>query len=218
MRKISLFAFGVGVTMMISIPAFASSPSTFTPPNFSPPNDINSFTQGVQPITVPTSGSTAIPITDPLKLPKGLTLYPKSIPLAHVIAFQYNAKPAPIQYQWPTIYFAWWCPHCHVALQQIQHEGLIGQFDYVSVWPNEFGKYPIQTIGQVKKKTLQSLRQIGVKIPASHLFFTTPSNPVNTQIPETPTFVAKVPQGYVVGKGVPASAPVWQQYLKAVKV
>lgn len=206
MRKWKITAVVGALSLGMIIPAFAS---TF-------PN--TNFTTGYSSISVPISGSVPFTISDPLhnkSTSSRLTYLPENTPLVHVFVFSYLGKRVKVPSNRPELFIAWWCPHCHQALQQLKKERLLNQFNFVSVWPDEFGKYPVKSLRQVRVKTLDALHSLGISIPPLHLYFTLPTSPVNYEIYETPTFLRKVPKGYLYAQGTPLHAAVWKSYLEA---
>ncbi len=113
----------------------------------------------------------------------------------------------------PTIFFAWWCPHCHEALKQLKKDHLISQLYFVSVWPNKFGAYKINNLVSEQHDTEKALKTLDIYIPRDHLFFTLPTNAISTQLRTVPTMIKKENHGYFVSEGTPALASAWIKWL-----
>ena len=113
----------------------------------------------------------------------------------------------------PVLFAAWWCPHCHEALQQIKTDHDLNKINVVSVYINGDTTKPVTTWRQALTLTEKGLREAGVSIPLSHLFVTLPTNRVNRQITGVPQlwkFSGKQAHSMI---GTPNSASVWEHVL-----
>lgn len=128
-----------------------------------------------------------------------------------------SGKAEQLTFAKPTIFFAWWCPHCHEALKQLQKDHLISQLDFVSVWPNKFGAYKINNLATAQGDTDKALKTLGINIPSDHLFFTLPNNPISTQMRTVPTMIKKKTHGYFVSEGTPVLASSWIKWIGGQK-
>ena len=124
-----------------------------------------------------------------------------------------SGKAEQLTFAKPTIFFAWWCPHCHEALKQLKKDHLISQLDFVSVWPNKFGTYKANNLPIAQRDTEKALKTLGIQIPNDHLFFTLPTNPISTQLRTVPTMIKKENHGYFVSEGTPTLASSWIKWL-----
>lgn len=127
--------------------------------------------------------------------------------------FTTNGKVEQLTFVKPTIFFAWWCPHCHEALKQLQKDHLISQLYFVSVWSDKFGSYKVNNLSIAQRDTEKALKTLGIHIPSDHLFFTLPNNPINTQLRTVPTMIKKENHGYFMSQGTPALASSWIKWL-----
>ena len=114
----------------------------------------------------------------------------------------------------PDFFAAWWCPHCHEALKQLKVDHKLGTFDLISIYVNGDTTKPVKTWKQALALTERSLRQLGVKVPISHIYLALPNSPINRQISGVPTLwkFAKGKQAKEL-VGTPSTASVWKMVL-----
>ena len=113
----------------------------------------------------------------------------------------------------PDLFVAWWCPHCHAALQQLKAEHDLDRFNLISVYASGDTSTPITSWRQVKALTSESLHQLNVSIPTDHIFLAMPSSPLNMQIQRVPTLWKFRSTSVDTLVGTPANANVWSKWL-----
>ena len=119
--------------------------------------------------------------------------------------------------QTPTLFFAWWCPHCHHALLSLKKAGLLERFSFVSVFLTARPTpEPIRGAASAWAVTEDALHKLGVHIPENRLFVVLPNSPINSLIQRVPTLIARVHNRWYVMNGAPTHANTWRILEKAM--
>ncbi|MHB1681944.1 MAG: TlpA family protein disulfide reductase [Bacilli bacterium] len=119
--------------------------------------------------------------------------------------------------QRPILVFAWWCPHCHAALQELKRLGDLNRFTFVSLWINAGTARPItiQTAAQASAVTKRGLAAIGVRLPANHLYLAPPTSTMSQLIHGVPTILVPSAHGWTTDNGAPTNGAGWSALLRA---
>ena len=114
----------------------------------------------------------------------------------------------------PVLFFAWWCPHCHMALEELRHTPQLQHITLVSVWINAGNpSLPITSAHNAALVTEKALSALGVHVPSAHLLLAMPNSAINRVLHGVPTLV--VPKGNtpMEAAGVPPTIGAWTQQL-----
>jgi len=187
-----LLAIGTGMVLLAGI-AFAAT--TVAPVASTPP-------------TV-----TTVRGAGPLQLPTSSPAWMSRVLRAPVWNAQGRLVRLPTQR--PILVFAWWCPHCHAALQELKRLGDLNRFTFVSLWINAGTARPItiQTEQQAATVTKRELAAIGVRLPADHLYFAQPRSTMSHLIHGVPTILVPSVHGWTTDNGAPTSGAQWSALL-----
>ena len=119
--------------------------------------------------------------------------------------------------QRPILVFAWWCPHCHAALQELKRLGDLNRFTFVSLWINAGTARPItvKNAAQADAVTNRGLAAIGVHLPANHLYLAPPTSTMSHLIHGVPTILVPGAHGWSTDNGAPTSGAGWSALLRA---
>ncbi|MCI0184886.1 TlpA family protein disulfide reductase [Sulfoacidibacillus ferrooxidans] len=117
----------------------------------------------------------------------------------------------------PLLFFAWWCPHCHAALQNLQQLGDLKDVQLVSVYLDANGK-TVTTLAQAKALTASGLHEAGISVPASAIDYVMPTSPINNIIQGVPMIVGQVDHTWVAMDGEPTD-PIhtWSDVIHGVR-
>ena len=125
-----------------------------------------------------------------------------------------NGMVVPFPTDRPVLFTAWWCPHCHDALQQLKTDGLHTTFNLVSVFVNDGATSgTVQTWKQALTLTEDGLHNSDLSIPSSHIYLVMPNSPINTQIHGVPTLWTFRKSGVMEVVGTPTVGSVWKSVL-----
>ncbi|MCI0184255.1 TlpA family protein disulfide reductase [Sulfoacidibacillus ferrooxidans] len=117
----------------------------------------------------------------------------------------------------PLLFFAWWCPHCHAALKNLQQLGDLKDVELVSVYLDANGK-TVTTLAQAKALTASGLHEAGISVPASAIDYVMPTSPINNIIQGVPMIVGKVDHTWVAMDGEPTHPMhIWADVIHRVR-
>ena len=126
-----------------------------------------------------------------------------------------NGRAAPIATDKPTIFFAYWCGHCHEAIMQLESLGYANKFEYVSsLLEYEQGNTNLN-IKRAVQLTGASFIKMGIKEPANVLYAmpgTQADKALSHQL--VPFLLVHTSHGWYSMTGVPADESVWLEVLK----
>ncbi len=169
-------------------------------------------------------GTTATGIVDAKDQPtvhkvstQAAILSPVAVTLARVVeadkVYTASGKLVMLPRNRPDMFAAWWCPHCHAALLQLKADNELGKVNLISIYVSGDTSKPVTTWKRARALTEDALHQLGVNIPASHIFLAMPNSPINTQIRGVPTLWKFGKHGVSEMVGTPSGQATWIQAL-----
>lgn len=118
----------------------------------------------------------------------------------------------------PLLFFAWWCPHCHAVLKQLQREGVMQHVTlvsmYVNAMPEKGSPEVIHSVHDAQRVTEQSLATLGIHLPARHLFYLMPGPSQNGLQIGVPTWMEHTQHGWYALNGAPSDGAMWPTILQ----
>ena len=115
----------------------------------------------------------------------------------------------------PTIFFAYWCSHCHEAISQLESLGYADKFNYVSSLL-EYGQGNTNpNIKQAVQLTGASFIKMGIKEPANVLY-AMPGTQADKALSHQPVpfLLVHTSHGWYSMTGVPMDNNVWMEVSK----
>lgn len=113
----------------------------------------------------------------------------------------------------PLLFFAWWCPHCHAALEQLARTGELSRVTLISTYLNAGqidGKaVAIRSLQDAKRVTAASLAALHLHVPERHLFYLMPGPAQNALSIGVPDFIEHTRLGWYTMNGTPSDGAIW---------